>query len=803
METIDITKNERKQHRASRSGVKARKKDAKDKKRRGLSTERHNPKAFSVANVVRTKRMQQRNLDRAQQKEVVPLVNRSEEELSPPVCVVVMGPPRCGKSTLIRSLVKIFTNQNLVDVLGPITVVASKNKRLTFIECPQDIHAMTDLAKVADLVLLMVDGSYGFEMETFEFLNILQLHGFPKVLGVVTHLDKFKLNKTLQNTKKTLKHRFWTEIYKGAKMFDFTGVVNGKYLKHEVKRLMLHLSRIKFRPLVWRNTHPYVVVDRVEDVTPTAALREDPQCDRDVVLMGYVRGTHLKPSMRVHLMGVGDFDMQSVLALKDPCPVSKQAAGEEGQRSLKVSKEALLYAPMANVGRVRIDKDGTYIELHDVHYTKPEYLDMSGQSKSASGAHQEGTPASLLRNMQDLGSGVDDKLRDAELSLFLGSKGVRSSDVIVHDADVGDDSDDSASSDEDADEDDDEDESSSKWSRSEKDSGSEGYSDSEEDEADALWTDEENVGESAASSDDGDEYAAGEGERQNDASVNWKAGMKVKAAAAFLSRTGYPANGVSPLMHSIYGPNWMQLTSDARQTDWSSALGQTANNDKRDATVSQNRRRSPAAGLWDDDNECENQDKFEQGSSLASRLYTQNNLCDSHRALLEPSAYGWAESDLLNMVKRIRNKFVTGDWTRANTLTTDGDESDGDIVILKIFYCEGLTPMFLVVPSEASDGDESNAYGDFEDLQTGEVFSQRHRQPKRAKQDSDLEWSAEVGSGSDDDKADSVSDDSDENDAIDAQLRQINAAKKAASRSRSDNVDDEVNFDPFSIHTLS
>ena len=34
-----------------------------------------------------------------------------------------------------------------------------------------------DAAKFADLVLLLVDGSFGFEMETFEFLNILQVSG--------------------------------------------------------------------------------------------------------------------------------------------------------------------------------------------------------------------------------------------------------------------------------------------------------------------------------------------------------------------------------------------------------------------------------------------------------------------------------------------------------------------------------------------------------------------------------------------------------------------------------------------------
>ena len=50
---------------------------------------------------------------------------------------------------------------------------------------------------------------------THRFL-LLQTHGFPKVMGVLTHLDSFKDQKRLKKTKKTLKHRFWAEIYQGG-----------------------------------------------------------------------------------------------------------------------------------------------------------------------------------------------------------------------------------------------------------------------------------------------------------------------------------------------------------------------------------------------------------------------------------------------------------------------------------------------------------------------------------------------------------------------------------------------------------
>lgn len=62
--------------------------------------------------------------------------------------------------------------------MGPVTLRAGKNKRVTFIECPNDINAMIDLAKIADLALLLIDASVGFEMETFEFLSLLRVNNY-------------------------------------------------------------------------------------------------------------------------------------------------------------------------------------------------------------------------------------------------------------------------------------------------------------------------------------------------------------------------------------------------------------------------------------------------------------------------------------------------------------------------------------------------------------------------------------------------------------------------------------------------
>ena len=62
-------------------------------------------------------------LDIQTKKRHLPVMDRAPLE-PPPIVVVVVGPPRIGKSTLISSLVKTYSRQTLTDVKGPVTVVS-------------------------------------------------------------------------------------------------------------------------------------------------------------------------------------------------------------------------------------------------------------------------------------------------------------------------------------------------------------------------------------------------------------------------------------------------------------------------------------------------------------------------------------------------------------------------------------------------------------------------------------------------------------------------------------------------------
>lgn len=52
-------------------------------------------------------------------------------------------------------------------IINTLVIFVGKQRRLQFVECPNDINGMIDSAKFADLVLLLIDGSYGFEMVSY------------------------------------------------------------------------------------------------------------------------------------------------------------------------------------------------------------------------------------------------------------------------------------------------------------------------------------------------------------------------------------------------------------------------------------------------------------------------------------------------------------------------------------------------------------------------------------------------------------------------------------------------------------
>nr|XP_054769172.1 ribosome biogenesis protein BMS1 homolog [Lytechinus pictus] len=568
-----------KSHREQKAGRKFEKKKARTKPvDENMTARQRNPKAFAIQSVNKTARKVRRTLDIKEKKHHIPVVDRTPLE-PPPVVVAVVGPPKVGKTTLIRCLVKNFTHQNLATIQGPVTIVSGKKRRLTFLECNNDISSMIDIAKIADLVLLLVDASFGFEMETFEFLNIAQVHGFPRIMGVLTHLDMMKDNKALKKTKKRLKHRFWTEVYQGAKLFYLSGMVYGDYQKREVLNLGRFISVMKFRPLVWRSMHSYVIADRMEDLTSLELVRQNSKCDRTVSLYGYVRGVPLKQKSSIHIPGCGDFPIRDVSFLSDPCPLPDK----EKKRSLN-EKERLIYAPMSGVGGIVYDKDVVYIELG------------SHKAHSQTVQEEDGPTKELVNNLIGSQKTLDTKMAASKLTLFADSNPVTSQDVAMdtsitsQDADISsdgksrvrrravhlgemddDDEDEDDDDDDDEEEDDDDDEEEAledeEWNLADDKGTSQGdvaFADSEDElelekesrpEGDPEDDEMEDGEEDTNKEDDGirrnddDDDEEEDEDAQQSGQLKWKENLKQRAAESFLRQQSETPN----LRRLVYG----------------------------------------------------------------------------------------------------------------------------------------------------------------------------------------------------------------------------------------------------------
>ncbi|CAJ0761547.1 17251_t:CDS:10 [Entrophospora sp. SA101] len=165
---------------------------------------------------------------------------------------------------------------------------------------------------------------------------------------------------------------------------------------------------MRFRPLIWRNTRPYLVADRVEDLTDPEEVRLNPLCDRTITLYGYLRGTNMKSNMKVHIPGAGDQCISDISILSDPCPLP-----EKVRRSLS-EKQKLIYAPMSDVGGIMYDKDAVYINVPGIEY-------------------EQGFGERMVMSLQDAPDTLGSQLQESELTLFTNSNHLKASNLTLLD----------------------------------------------------------------------------------------------------------------------------------------------------------------------------------------------------------------------------------------------------------------------------------------------------------------------------------------------------------------------------------
>ena len=138
-----------------------------------------------------------------------------------------------------------------------------------------------------------------------------------------------------------------------------------------------------------------------------------------VSFYGYVRGTYLDKHNRLHVTGLGDYDISSIQKVDDPCPIELKRSAKEksleherqktlgtktkkAMRTLK-DREKVLYAPFSNVGALKFEKTTGYITIPDsqVIYTRVTNEEDKGEGNSGlAKAKVQGIDSGLNRQSQ-------------------------------------------------------------------------------------------------------------------------------------------------------------------------------------------------------------------------------------------------------------------------------------------------------------------------------------------------------------------------------------------------------------------
>lgn len=295
--------------------------------------------------------------------------------------------------------------------------------------------AMTDLANIADIVLLTIDASIGFEMQTFEFLSLLQIKGFPKCMGIMTHLDTYKDNKKLRKMKKFFKRRFDDETTAESKLFFTGGFKNKYYLHADVNNIARFLSVILPRKTEWKKEHPHMLIDRIEVLTE--GVLEDEHLV-EIALFGYIRGSTFFNQPAASIVGLGKRGLKELKSIDDPCPSleqkveaaqteaeyegTKEATNLNGEnkekkkagrsRTLELNQR-LLYAPQSNVGVLAFDETGGYVTIPDkfIIFTKKD-----GEDE----LHSQNEGVKMMRELHQTKQRLDQAVDDEEVELIAG-----------------------------------------------------------------------------------------------------------------------------------------------------------------------------------------------------------------------------------------------------------------------------------------------------------------------------------------------------------------------------------------------
>jgi len=206
-------------------------------------------------------------------------------------------------------------------------------QRITVFEVMRETRAVLDAAKVADILLFVVNAEDGVDERGKLFLSLLRAQGFCSSIVVVQGLEN--IGKRKHDVKKNLTKWFHEEIPDEPHVVPFDASDN------DVKQLSRWISEQSIKEIHWREKRPYMIVEKYEFIpgnTSNSASNvqqfneglmssfSQENKTGTLVVRGYLRGKAITPNQLVHLVNYGTYQLSKIQYEEDPCPLNKKRA---------------------------------------------------------------------------------------------------------------------------------------------------------------------------------------------------------------------------------------------------------------------------------------------------------------------------------------------------------------------------------------------------------------------------------------------------------------------------------------------
>ncbi|NXH31541.1 TSR1 protein, partial [Myiagra hebetior] len=190
-----------------------------------------------------------------------------------------------------------------------------------------DLHAVLDLAKVADSLLFILDPVDGWDSAGEHCLSCLFAQGLPSYALTVpggTDLPPKKRMDARKKLSKSIEKRF-----PEAKLFPLN-------TEQESSLLLRHLSCQKQRHLAFRERRAHLLA-RAAEFVPS----QDCSLLGTLKVSGFVRGQTLSVNSLVHIVGHGDFQLSQVDAPPDPLSLNPRVVkGQKRSQDMEVQDDS-------------------------------------------------------------------------------------------------------------------------------------------------------------------------------------------------------------------------------------------------------------------------------------------------------------------------------------------------------------------------------------------------------------------------------------------------------------------------------